>query len=226
MKGGIISVNKKVIKNEMKHEGVTLLVYKIEYPEFKAPFYQLSLALVNNFYRRKALEYQKYLESELFATAVKQYKDDIKNGFPVRVFEALLTYKLTYNNVCIVSLYFDKYEFTGGAHGNTLRASQTWNLQKCAMLKLPELYRCGQNYKEYFLERIIRQIRKNPEIYFDDYKKLAAQTFNPDSFYCTPRGIVLYYQQYDIAPYSSGIREFLMPYNNCVLNPAKKCFTI
>ncbi|MFU2363539.1 MAG: RsiV family protein, partial [Clostridiales bacterium] len=36
------------------------------------------------------------------------------------------------------------------------------------------------------------------------------ETINFDSYYLTPKGIVIYFQQYDIAPYSSGLPEFLI----------------
>ena len=221
-----VSVNRVVIKDDLKYDGVTLLTYKIDYPEFQSSFYQLSLVSINKYYKTKALEYQKYCENELFNMAVEQYKDDIKNNFPVRVYEALVVYKLTYNMGCIISLYFDQYEFTGGAHGNTIRSSQTWNLQKFSQIKLSELFGCSIDYKTYILKQVEEQIQKDTSIYFEDYEKLIVETFNEDSFYCTPEGIVVYYQQYDIAPYSSGIREFLIPYTNCVINPIKKCFSI
>ena len=48
---------------------------------------------------------------------------------------------------------------------------------------------------------------------FDDYPELLRSTFQAGNFYLTPEGIVIYYQQYDIAPYSSGITEFLLPFS-------------
>ena len=226
MEKSIVTVNTIVIEDDMKYNGETVLTYKIEYPEFKSSQYQMSIVAINTFYKKKALEYQNYCKNELFKTAVEQYKDDIENNFPVHVFEALVVYKLTYNMACIISLYFDKYEYTGGAHGNTVRYSQTWNLQKYSKITLSQLFNCSLDYKEYILRQVEEQIKKDPSIYFDEYEKLIAETFNEDSFYCTPQGIVVYYQQYEIAPYSSGIREFLIPYTNSVLDPIKKCFKI
>lgn len=226
MEYNIISVKNIVIKDELKYNGVTLLKYKIEYPEFSSSFYQMSLIIINRFYKTKALEFQKHCETELFSMAVEQYKYDIENNFPVREYEALQVYKLTYSAACVISIYFDNYEFTGGAHGNTIRSSQTWNLQKCYMIKLSQLFKCTEDYKAYILKIVEEEIKKNPEIYFENYSKLIKETFNENSFYCTPQGIVVYYQQYDIAPYSSGIREFLIPYTICVTDPKKMCFEI
>lgn len=226
MENSIVSVNIITIKDDMKFNGVTVLKYNIEYPEFKSTHYQLSLALINKHYKFKALEYQKHCKNELYKSAVEQYKYDVANNFPIRVFEALVSFNSTYNSACIISNYFDQYEFTGGAHGNTIRSSQTWNLQSSSKLSLSQLMTCSPDYKAYILSQVKKQIQKDPSIYFEDYEKLIVETFNQNSFYCKPQGIVIYYQQYDIAPYSSGIREFLLPYSDCVLNPIRKCFSI
>lgn len=155
--------------------------------------------------------------------AIAQYKEGMEQGYPIRVFDVVQSYEITYLHSCIISLYFDRYEYTGGAHGNTVRQSQTWDLKRCATLTLNQLLTCPQGRKAYIMNAISSQIRKLPELYFENYEELIAETFQEKSFYCTPDGIVIYYQQYDIAPYSSGIREFLLPYGDCVLDPASLC---
>ena len=219
----IVSVKKCVLSDKLKYNGEILLTYTIEYPEFCSSAYKMCLRQVNMFYKDKALEFQKYCNSELFNMAIEQYKDDILNGFPIRMFEAMLVYKVTYLCSCIISTYFDKYLYTGGAHGNTVRSSQTWNLRDCQLIKLEQLVRCEPDYKTYILAEVKEQIEQEPDIYFENYEELIAETFNKDSFFCKPKGITVYYQQYEIAPYSSGIREFLIPYGYCVLNPKKLC---
>lgn len=54
---------------------------------------------------------------------------------------------------------------------------------------------------------------ENPGVYFDDYRKLIAQYFNEEQYYLTPQGVAIYYQQYEIAPYSTGIVVFTVPYD-------------
>ncbi|HZK43904.1 MAG TPA: DUF3298 and DUF4163 domain-containing protein [Syntrophomonadaceae bacterium] len=216
--------NTMVITEKMKYEGVTVLSYQIEYPEFKSDNYKNNIRAVNGFYKDSALALQSIFRTKLYQMAVTQYLYDVENGFPVREYEALQTFNVTYNRACIISLYFDNYEYTGGAHGLTVRSSQTWNLRKrLQMIRLKELYRCSGDYKSYIKRKIIEQIKENTDIYFDNYEELVEQTFDIKSFYCTSQGLVIYFQQYDIAPYSSGIREFLLPYNKCIIDPIKKC---
>lgn len=221
MKNSTVTVKNEVLQNDLKYEGVILVSYKIEYPNFKSSKYQLSLNLINKYYKSKALEYEDYIKTELYDTALRQYFEAIDNDYPLRTFEALQTFELTYNFDCILSLYFDRYQYTGGAHGSTLRASQTWNLQKGRQIKLGELIR-ADSYVSYILNEVKAQIEQNPDIYFENYESLIRQTFNTSSFYCTPKGIVVYYQQYDIAPYASGIREFFIPYSDVRGKSGKK----
>lgn len=224
MEDTFVVIKRNTVKNTMEVDGVTVLTYKIDYPEFQGPRYRMSLSVINKFYQTKALEYQRYIERELYPAAVSQYHDSVKNGYPIMTYEALVTYRVTYQNNCIVSLYSDKYEYTGGAHGSTVRSAQTWNLQACRRLALNELFHCPAGYRTVIFREIKRQIEREPDIYFEDYETLMVQNFNEDNFYCTPTGIIIYYQQYEIAPYSSGIREFLIPYSGCVSDPKKTCF--
>ncbi|MPN02996.1 hypothetical protein SDC9_150219 [bioreactor metagenome] len=112
----------------------------------------------------------------------------------------------------------------GGAHGTTVRASQTWQVQKCKELPLEQFVHCQSDYKTYVFSEIKTQVQTHQDYYFTKTNTLLVKTFNKNSFYCTPKGIVIYYQQYDIAPYSGGIREFLIPYNQCILSPENLCW--
>lgn len=219
-----VIVKKNTIQNVLKHEGQPVVKYRIEYPQFAGGRYQLTLVLMNRFYQAQAEKYKRYLEGEFFDQAVKQYENAVENGFPAQVYEAIQTYQVTYRANCIVSLFMDRYEYTAGAHGNTVESSQTWNLQKYTMLRLRDLFACGKDQTGWIFKQIEKQIAKEPDIYFEDYKKLIRETFRPEQFYCTPEGVVIYYQQYDIAPYSSGIRKFLIPYTDCLADPKKTCF--
>jgi len=219
----VVRTNKIVLENTLSYNGTELLHYKIEYPQFDSDLYKRQISAVNRFYTLKARRFRVYCETTLFDMAVGQYLDDIKNDFPVREFEAILTYEQTYCASCILSLYSDRYEFTGGAHGNTVRDSQTWNLQSAGLIRLRQLVHCKPNYRTYVIGEVNKQIAKDPSGYFDNYPALVSGAFNKNSFYCSTEGIVVYFQHYDIAPYSSGIPEFLLPYSGCVISPQETC---
>lgn len=218
-----VSIKKIVMKDELKYDGETILTYSIEYPQFQSQYFKKCIPEVNAFYKEMATNYKKHCEDELLKLAIDQYKMSVENDYPIRMYEALMTFEVTYSSSCAMSLFVDQYEYTGGAHGNTIRQSQTWNLKDCKLFELSQLVTCKPNYKDYILKQVEEQINKNPNIYFDNSKELIAENFNENNFYCTPKGIVVYYQQYEIAPYSSGIREFIIPYSNCIKTPQMLC---
>ena len=79
------------------------------------------------------------------------------------------------------------------------------------MAKIIKLY---ELFKEpYFLLEIFKsidsQIRDNADKYFEDACSLGLETFNPQNYYLTTeKEVIIYFQEYDIAPYSSGIPIF------------------
>ena len=77
-------------------------------------------------------------------------------------------------------------------------------------LNLKELFKDDFDYKKIMNEVITKEISKDKEIYFNDGKDFKGIKDNQD-FYISDEGIVVYFQVYEIAPYSSGIREFLIP---------------
>lgn len=205
---------KILIKKSIKYNNETVLHYKIEYPRFWNPFRQEALDVINAWYRAQAKELQRKYETELYREAVEQYDYSMENRFPFHMFEAVSAYEVTKNENDILSLYYDHYTYTGGAHGNTVRASETWNTEDGSRIGLYSFTDDPVRYQTEILENIRAQIASQIEsgegMYFDDYSTLIVEYFNPKSFYLTPQETVVYYQQYEIAPYASGIPEFLI----------------
>ncbi|QOX62704.1 DUF3298 and DUF4163 domain-containing protein [Anoxybacterium hadale] len=209
-----VTVEKVTLERTMKHKGVPVLHYKIEYPKFIHSQYQNQLDQINCWYQCKAEDLQKEFETVNYRDASEQYDFSLKENYPFPMHEAMVVFHITYNQDCCISLYQDKYIFSGGAHGNTLRTSDTWNVMTGCLYTLYGNRSDWEQVQKNILNQIDGQIKehlaKGEDWYFDDYSKLVAETFNPQSFYVTPEGIMIYFQQYDIAPYSSGIQEFLV----------------
>ncbi|MFA5450192.1 MAG: DUF3298 and DUF4163 domain-containing protein, partial [Clostridia bacterium] len=171
---------------------------------------------INGRINMQVMEFMRRAERELFPLAIESYKEAVAGGYPVRPFEAMLIYQVTYNENGTLSMYRDRYEYTGGAHGNTVRRSDTFSLESGRQLPLGSFFPRGVDYLKLIVENVLLQAENNmsetPGIYFDDYPELIIKYFNPSSFYLTPDGIAIYYQQYEIAPYASGIPVFIVPY--------------
>ncbi len=209
-------IEKRKIKNELKYKNTVVLTYRIEYPEIISSNYCYGKNAFNKYNKEKAFMLENYIKNKLYADAVNTYEYNSSNGYPIMVFEVISEFNITYNNNFLVSLYEDKYEFTGGAHGNTIRTSQNWNLQTACFIPLSYFYPNNPYYLINILKSINSQIKSQIEsgsnYYFDNYCELVLETFNINSFYITSGNIAVYFQQYDIAPYSSGIPVFFIPY--------------
>lgn len=162
--------------------------------------------------------------NNLYNDAVNDYISRNQDDFPFNAYGANLDYNVAYNDDCTLSYYYDNYQFTGGAHGSTIRKSNTFNLNNGNQIPLSAYF--GSNYKIKVLQNILKQAQQNmqndPGIYFENYEKLIIQYFNPQSYYLTKDGIVIYYQQYEIGPYAIGIVEFLIPYSEVTFPPICK----
>ena len=207
-------------KKTYNYNNVEVLKLTIKYPEIRLRNPQAENN-VNNQIHMEVCDFKRYA-NYLYKLAIKRYNETLDNDYPFFIYEAYMEYTITYNENCFLSLYYDKYEFTGGAHGMTIRASNTWELCLGTHLPLSSFFWPGTDFRHLLVDEMIRQaepIQRNEGIYFDDYKSLINENFNEDSFYLSPSGITIYYQQYDIAPYSTGIVEFTIPYSKLNWQP-------
>ena len=205
-------IEKRVLKDELKFDGEIVLTYRIEYPEIVKSDYNFENNIFNRYNREQAMKIERYIVTNIYREAIELYKYNKKNGYPLMQYEIIQEYNITYNKENIISLYLDNYEYRGGAHGNTIRTSQNWNLSLGRMIPLWQLYQNNPYFILYILREIIKQIKNQIEngtnYYFENLGELVIETFNPKNYYLTEKGITIFFNQYDIAPYSSGIPEF------------------
>ena len=211
-----MTVADRQIEEHMQYQNQTLLHYVIHYPRLSSTVFPQTARLLNQHFEQKAREHEKYFREHLFTDAKDQYNYAKSAGYPIRAYEALVTYTVTYNLGCVFSLYFDQYEFTGGAHGNTVRHAENWELVQPTLMPLSSLFPPGTDYERRILaaiqQRIQAQASSDP-IFFPDYAKLIKQYFESSQYYLVPDGMYIFYQLYQIAPYVLGIPTFQIPMN-------------
>lgn len=220
-------MREKVIQQDLYYKNQMMISYSIQYPQFISARFSYFLDKLNSFYRTKAQMYEKNEVKKLFQLAMVEYEYAIAHDFPFRPFEAILSNQVTYNKNCAISVYFDTYEYTGGAHGSTRRSADSWNLQRGVKINLDDIILVEGDLQPYVEEEIIKQIEPQAQgenfPFFEDYKTLVNQTLKLQNFYLTDQGVEIFFQQYDIAPYASGLPTFLIAYEpGIVVQP--QCF--
>lgn len=146
--------------------------------------------------------------NRLSKSAKKNKDKSIKENYELLPYLAYTTFKVISLNDDFISFYIDYYEFTGGAHGSTFRKSYNIDLKSGKVLNLHDILKDIPNYKKIINKYIHDEISQKPEVYFiDSFKGI----YNDISFTLDKSNLIIYFQQYEIAPYSSGIIEFKIP---------------
>jgi hypothetical protein len=175
--------------------------------------------MISGFYSEAASAYYAYATGSFYNTAVNEYINDRKSKIPFRIYTAMRVYEVPYNQNDFLSIFSDIYEFTGGAHGNTVRHADTWSLITGRRVQMGDFF-INTTYQSIILGSIIAQINeqltKGNNIYFDDYQKNVFKYFDERNFYLTPEGLAVFFPLYTIAPYSSGLVTFVVPYSDFV----------
>lgn len=217
----LVKVKKIILEDDLFFDRQNLLHYKIEYPQFFSYKYQNKLNVINNIYKRRALVLQRKVVDEYFQTAISYYLFSIKRDIPIRLFEVSYIPKITYNDNCTISLYYDEYVYMGGAHGVTFRTSDTWDIQDASYIRLEDIVRFEYREFDYIRHLIIDRVKQlvgsDDFIYFEGFEENISCQFYHENFYLVPEGVKIYYQQYDIAPYAAGIPEFLIPFDDAAI---------
>ena len=204
------------LNQDFTYEDVLMLSLTMDYFKVRLPDGSPVETAINSRIQMQVDDLYNYASTTLYENAVETYQYTQEEGFPFNPYGSGVQYKVTYNQECYLSMYRDVYEYTGGAHPNTLRYSDTWNLRTGMMVPLSSYFPVGFHYQQFLLALIIKQadkVMEQEQIFFEDYRKLIVEKFNPQSYYLSPCGLVIYYQQYDIAPYATGIVTFTIPFS-------------
>lgn len=202
------AIRRFTMQNTMFAQRRAVLNWKIVFPQFFSQRFAQQVRQINNHYRREALRRRQFAISQLYPAAVRE----LQVGGAALPYELETSVNVTLNRACIVSLYTDEYQFTGGAHGLTVRTADNWNLRTGRRFALCDLFPRQRDCRQMILRQIITQIARDPSSYFEDYRALVMQNFDPERFYLTQNAVMFYFGLYEIAPYSSGMPVFAIPY--------------
>jgi hypothetical protein len=204
------------IERTFTYSNTPMISFSVCYPKVTLCCNPVVQNSINREIQSQVNQFYRYSSNDLYQLAISDYKDSLENEFPFRHYDTVLQYTITYNQDCYLSLYRDQYTYTGGAHGNTIRTSDTWSLMSGQGIPLASFFPNTPDYRTFLIEEITRQadkrLQETPGIFFENYRDLISESFDEDHYYLTPSGIDIYYQQYEIAPYSTGIVVFTIPY--------------
>ncbi|MGH2642398.1 MAG: DUF3298 domain-containing protein [Chitinophagaceae bacterium] len=131
--------------------------------------------------------------------------------------ESDLDMKILWNADSIVSIAFQSYQYTGGAHGLSNTLLNVFNLKENKTLTMNDIFKPG--YEEELRQALEQELRKQYDIPDNAplngdhgilFDKRLALTKN---FYLTGKGIGFIYNPYEVAPYVVGQIELYIPFS-------------
>lgn len=151
-------------------------------------------------------------------SSIQTIKEFASMGAPIEcVWEN--TFSVLADNGKFVSLSINSYRFEGGAHGSSVISQQTFRKEDGREFGWNNMF---SEENKYALRDLLK---KGVMQYFEIDREEDLKNFllNPDDAFLLPLpetppvmlkdGIRFVYQQYEIAPYASGMPAFTLPYS-------------
>jgi len=150
-------------------------------------------------------------KNELWIESEEYLKLSDNEKWEIGKYEASTYYEVHYQKNDILSFSIFYYRYTLGAHGSVWQKAYNLNLITGEIISLLDIFRGKKDYVEFINREIKRQIQLNLEEYFDRGAVFQSISSN-QPFYLVEDDVVIYFGLYEIAPYASGIKYFLVPF--------------
>lgn len=209
-------------EREWTVEGIPVLTASVTLPQ-PVPAKDKVSRRILRYYRLQCRSYLSYCEHWLFPQAEAEYRAALAASAPLPSFRAELTYRVTYHEGGLWSLYTQSREALGPGRTLLTRRGDTWDLAAGYPVTLSRFFPPKSPWKKRLLAlaaaEIEKQERSGVSQYNEDWKKALRRHFNPQNFYLTAEGLAFFFPMYAIAPRAEGIPTFLLPYGQEDLHP-------
>lgn len=127
-------------------------------------------------------------------------------------------YSLVYSGEGLISMLYNLYTYTGGAHGGTWNLSLNYDPVKNNEINLGDVFKPEFDYVKFISDFCIKDL-KNQMLAMEGMPDEAwiGEDAGPDknnfsTFVLTGDGIIIKFAQYQVAPYAMGIFDVEIPY--------------
>ena len=202
-------------EREWTVEEIPVLTAAVSLPE-PVPAADRTSRRIRRYYQLQCRSFLRYCETYLLPLAAEEYQAALAASQPLPRLRAELTYQVTYNEGGLWSLYTQSREQGPGCQVSLLRRGDTWDLASGYPAALSSLFPRRSGWKRQLLETVEAEVRQREAAgvsrYHEGVRRLLRRHFNPQSFYLTAEGLVVFYPMYAIAPAMEGIPTFLVPW--------------
>lgn len=209
-----VVVSSRQIRAKPTYQNTALVEIDIVYPQVSVKENLPATRAVGGYYRTVAQEYYNWAGRKLYEKALAQYRESQRSKTPFRPFSAAMSYAVPYSEGRLLSITYDLYAFTGGAHGASTRYADIWDTASGKTVPLAELFK-NASYRNVIFEAIFRQIEERQaagQTYFEHFRRNVFRFYDDRSAHPVPEGIAVFFPQASIAPYAAGFPAFTVPF--------------
>lgn len=201
-----------VVENKIIKEETGPFKIEINYPFVSGfdDFNQRAERLINN----KLEEFKRIsLEND---QAIKEIDPENYAAYP-REYPLVIGYETGLVDGKIISIVFNIYSFTGGAHGASDYATLNYDIENKKEIKLADIFEGQGDYtqkiSDYCIPNLKQQITERTEGQYSGWVEEGAgpQEQNFSVFMIKENSIVFYFAQYQVAAYAIGDFKVEMP---------------
>ena len=148
--------------------------------------------------------------AQKFNEEAVRFKNDFEESNVV--FEAQFDSELSYQSSDIISIAITGYLNTGGAHGNTNITIFNFDAQTGNVLDFDTLITDEESFTDLAQSYFEKEVHADENKEFSDYF-FGEEYHLPANIGYSDKGIVLVYNQYEVASYATGITQYTIPYS-------------
>jgi hypothetical protein len=126
-----------------------------------------------------------------------------------------VSYDVILANNELISLSLSDYTYTGGAHGGTSSFPINYDLKNNRELQLADIFEPNADYLKTISDYAIANLKKNVGEMSDDKwisEGAAPKAENYRSWNLTKKGVMVIFDQYQVAAYAAGPQQLIVPY--------------
>lgn len=176
---------------------------------------------IRRYYQLQYRSWLKYCKLWLLPQAEAAYRRALAASAPLPCFQAELTFRITYQDHRLLSLYTQSREQLPSGRPLVIRRGDTWDLTEGYPLPLSAFFPPRSPWRRelpaFAAEELQRRSRAGLAPSPADWRRRLRRHFNPMNYYLTGEGLTFFYPMNCIAPAGEDLPAFALPWGHAGL---------
>ena len=210
----MVTIEPRTVERTWTAEGLPAMTAKVTLPQPAVPADAFARRL-RRYYQLQSRAFLRYCEKFLLPRAAGEIRAALAGSRPLPCFRAELTYQVTLQDARYLSLYTQSRETDPAGPALVVRRGDTWDLSTGYPAPLQTFLPAGRGWRKTALDQAAVELRRREKAGAGrlraDWPRALRRGFNPQNFYLTPEGVVLFFPMYAVAPAKAGIVTVMLP---------------